>query len=98
MRGPATGASCGTSSRVRSPSGPATLGVDFPGVARPLPFKEAKAQLLSSFERAYVSALLERHPNNLQKAAAAAGLSRKHLYNLLKAIESGEASGDEPDE
>jgi len=78
-----------------SASGPATIGVDFPGVARPLPFKEAKAQLLASFERAYVSALLERHPGNLQQAASAAGLSRKHLYNLMKAIEEGTPSADE---
>jgi DNA-binding NtrC family response regulator len=75
--------------------GPATIGTDFPGVARPLPFKEAKAQLLASFERAYVSALLERHQNNVQQAAAAAGLSRKHLYNLMKAIEEGTPSVDD---
>jgi DNA-binding NtrC family response regulator len=81
-----------------APSGPAMLGVDFPGVARPMPFKEAKAQLVASFERAYVSALLERHPNNIQQAAAAAGLSRKHLYNLMKAIEEGTPSGDSPTE
>jgi DNA-binding NtrC family response regulator len=81
-----------------APAGPATLGMDFPGVARPLPFKEAKAQLLASFERAYVAALLERHPDNMQKAAAAAGLSRKHLYNLLRSIEEGTASGDAPDD
>ena len=72
------------------------LGVDFPGVARPMPFKEAKAQLLASFERAYVSTLLERHGDNIQQAAAAAGLSRKHLYNLMRAIEEGTPSGDEP--
>jgi DNA-binding NtrC family response regulator len=67
--------------------GPATIGVDFPGVTHPLPFKEAKAQLLASFERAYVSALLERHGGNVQKAAASAGLSRKHLYNLMRGID-----------
>jgi DNA-binding NtrC family response regulator len=78
-----------------SSAGPATIGVDFPGVTIPLPFKEAKAQLVASFERAYVSALLERHANNIQQAAAAAGLSRKHLYNLMKAIDEGTPSGDE---
>jgi DNA-binding NtrC family response regulator len=80
-----------------SSAGPAMLGVDFPGVARPAPFKEAKAQLVASFERAYVSALLERHGNNVQQAAAAAGLSRKHLYNLMRAIDEGTASTDEPE-
>lgn len=72
---------------------PTTIGFEFPGVAEPLPFKEAKAQLLESFERAYVTALRKRHPGNVQRAAEAAGLSRKHLYDLLKHVE-----GREPDE
>jgi DNA-binding NtrC family response regulator len=76
-------------------AGPTTIGGDFPGVAVFLPFKEAKAQLLASFERAYVSTLLERHSNNVQQAAAAAGLSRKHLYNLMKAIDDGTPSKDD---
>jgi DNA-binding NtrC family response regulator len=63
---------------------PSTLGGAFPGVASPLPFKEAKEQLLTSFERAYLDALLARHKGNLTQAAAAAGLSRKHLYDLLE--------------
>lgn len=65
-------------------SAPSTLGVQFPGVASPLAFKEAKEQLLASFERAYLDALLARHKDNLTQAAAAADLSRKHLYDLLR--------------
>jgi DNA-binding NtrC family response regulator len=68
-------------------STPSMLGFELPGVSRPMPFKEAKAQLVGTFERAYVSALLERHDNNIQQAAAAAGLSRKHLYNLMRGLE-----------
>jgi DNA-binding NtrC family response regulator len=64
--------------------GPATLGMDFPGVASPLPFKEAREQLLDSFERAYVAALIARTGGNLTKAAQAAGISRSFLYDLVK--------------
>ncbi len=63
---------------------PSTLGNAFPGVASPLPFKEAKEQLLDSFERAYLDAVLERHKGNLTHAAQAAGISRKHLAELCK--------------
>jgi two-component system, NtrC family, response regulator HydG len=72
---------------------PTTLGADFPGVASPLPFKEARAQLLESFERAYVGALLERHRGNVSQAATAAGVSRTFLYELLKRT-TGEEEND----
>lgn len=64
-------------------STPATIGVEFPGVASRLAFKEAKAQLLASFEHAYLTALLKRHSGVVQKAAAEAGLSPKHVYALM---------------
>ena len=67
-----------------------TIGFEFPGVAEEVPYKEAKAQLVESFERAYVGALRKRHPANIQRAATAAGLSRKHLYDLLKRVEGRE--------
>lgn len=76
-------------------SAPATIGFEFPGVTRPLPYKEARAQLLESFERAYVAALLDRHPGNVLRAAEAAGVSRKHLYELIRKVE-GTSSSDEP--
>jgi DNA-binding NtrC family response regulator len=63
---------------------PSTIGAALPGVASPMEFKDAKEQLLASFERSYVDALLARHKGNLTQAAAAAGLSRKHLYDLLR--------------
>ncbi len=76
-------------------SAPATIGFEFPGVTRPLPYKEARAQLLESFERAYVAALLERHPGNVLRAAEAAGVSRKHLYELIRKVE-GTSTDEEP--
>jgi len=77
-----------------APDAPSSLGMDFPGVSSPLPYKEAKGQLLASFERAYVEALMERHGGNVAQAAAAAGLSRKHLYELLHRV-TGETPADE---
>jgi DNA-binding NtrC family response regulator len=74
------------------PDEPLTLGPSYPGVESPMPYKEAKAQLLASFERAYIEALLPRHGGNVSRAAAAAGLSRKHLYDLIG------RSGDDEDE
>jgi DNA-binding NtrC family response regulator len=61
-----------------------TIGSTYPGVVPPLPFKEAKSQLLAGFEHAYVEALLARHKGNISQAAEAAGLSRKHLYELIR--------------
>jgi transcriptional regulator with GAF, ATPase, and Fis domain len=80
-------------------SAPTTIGADFPGVASPLTFKEAKGQLMESFERAYVGALLARHQGNVTKAAAAAGVSRTFLYELMKKTtgEAGDAPGPDDD-
>jgi len=65
---------------------PATLGYCFPGVATPLGYKEAKQQLLSQFEAEYIQALMRRHLGNVSQVATAAGLSRKHVYDLLRRI------------
>ena len=70
-----------------SPAGPLTIGTVYPGVATPMPYKEAKRQLLASFESAYLQALLARHRDNVTEAAAAAGLSRKALYDLMHRCE-----------
>jgi DNA-binding NtrC family response regulator len=73
---------------------PATLGFSFPGVDVPLPYKDAKQRLMAQFESAYVQSLLHRHGGNITQAAKAAGLSRKHLYELLGHLGTSEA-GDE---
>ena len=78
-------------------SAPTTIGAEFPGVSAPAPYQEAKAQLLHGFDRAYVSALMERHHDNVQQAAAAAGLSRKHLYELIRRVDGTETADDLPE-
>jgi DNA-binding NtrC family response regulator len=64
-----------------------------PGDARPasassgvqeLPFKEAKAALVESFERDYLTALLARHRGNISRAAAEAGIDRNYIHRLVK--------------
>jgi DNA-binding NtrC family response regulator len=72
---------------------PATLGHEFPGVAQHMPYKEAKGLLLESFDRVYFAALLDRFPNNVLRAAEAAGLSRRHLYEMLKRTQGFEPGG-----
>jgi DNA-binding NtrC family response regulator len=57
-----------------------------------LPFKVAKAQVIDSFEREYIRALLKRHDGNLSAAARAAEVDRKHLRELLRKHGLREAS------
>ena len=49
-----------------------------------LPFKEAKAALVESFERDYLVALLARHHGNISRAAAEAGIDRNYIHRLVK--------------
>jgi DNA-binding NtrC family response regulator len=49
-----------------------------------LPFKEAKAQLIDTFEREYIRAQLKRHEGNLSAAARSAEVDRKHFRELLR--------------
>ena len=55
-----------------------------PAVNVDLPFKEAKARIVESFEREYIQALLKRHKGNLSAAARGAEIDRKHLRELLR--------------
>jgi DNA-binding NtrC family response regulator len=73
---------------------PATFGYSFPGVESPLPYKEAKLQLLSQFEDEYVQALMRRHSGNVTLAAKEAGLSRKHVYELLRRVDGHQHGED----
>jgi DNA-binding NtrC family response regulator len=52
-------------------------------VALGVPFKEAKEQLVETFTRQYLAALLERHGGNISRAAKAAGIARPHLHKLV---------------
>ena len=49
-----------------------------------LPFKEAKAALVESFERDYLTALLARHKGNISRAASEAGIDRNYIHRLVK--------------
>jgi DNA-binding NtrC family response regulator len=49
-----------------------------------LPFKEAKAALVESFERDYLTALLARHKGNISRAALEAGIDRNYIHRLVK--------------
>jgi transcriptional regulator with PAS, ATPase and Fis domain len=49
-----------------------------------LPFKDAKEQVVDSFERRYVRDLHERHQGNVSAAAREADVDRKHWRDLLK--------------
>jgi DNA-binding NtrC family response regulator len=49
-----------------------------------LPFKEAKAALVESFERDYLVALLNRNKGNISRAAAEAGIDRNYIHRLVK--------------
>jgi transcriptional regulator with PAS, ATPase and Fis domain len=49
-----------------------------------LPFKEAKGQLIESFERDYLDHLLKKHRGNISRAAADAGIDRNYIHRLVK--------------
>ena len=55
-----------------------------PGDVLELPFKEAKAALVESFERDYLTALLARHRGNISRTAAEAGIDRNYIHRLVK--------------
>ncbi len=52
-----------------------------------LPFKVAKEQVISEFERRYLSNLLESAGGNISKAARQAKMDRMYLYRLLQKYE-----------
>jgi transcriptional regulator with GAF, ATPase, and Fis domain len=63
------------------------MSVPFSPLTRPLaeqPFREAKEQAMSSFERLYLTELLRTHQWNLSRAARAAGMDRSHLSTLVR--------------
>lgn len=48
------------------------------------PFKEAKEEWLSSFERDYIFSLLKRNSFNISHAAREADIDRKYFRKLMK--------------
>ncbi len=49
-----------------------------------LPYHEAKAQMLETFERRYLLGLLHRYGGNVSKCAEVAGIDRSSFHRLLK--------------
>lgn len=47
------------------------------------PFKEAKQEIVETFEKEYLQELLDRNKGNVSAAAREAKIDRKHLRNLL---------------
>ena len=47
------------------------------------PFKQAKADLVSEFERRYIELLLSEHDGNISAAARAAGIDRMSIHKML---------------
>jgi DNA-binding NtrC family response regulator len=54
------------------------------GIRTDLPFKEAKGQLVETFEQKYIEDLMRRHKMNLSAAAREAQIDRKHLRELIR--------------
>lgn len=50
----------------------------------PLPFKDAKDQLIDAFEHQYLLDLLDKYDGNVSKAARAADMDRKTITRLMK--------------
>jgi DNA-binding NtrC family response regulator len=48
-----------------------------------LVYKEAKVQMLASFERTYLKHLLEKSQYNLNQASRLSGINRRHLDDML---------------
>ena len=53
-------------------------------LASPVPFKEAKEQLVNAFEREYLEQLARRCGGNVSKASRVAGIDRVYVRKLFK--------------
>jgi DNA-binding NtrC family response regulator len=56
-------------------------------ISSPLAFKEAKQQVIDSFEREFISRALRRHQGNITKAAEEMGLHRQQLQQKIRDLE-----------
>jgi DNA-binding NtrC family response regulator len=63
-----------------------------------VPFKIAKDASIDTFERAYLTALLEAAGNNMSKAARMAGMDRMYLHRLVQkhGLRGGGTAGGAP--
>ena len=68
-------------------------------IAADRPFKDAKNELIDSFEKGYLQDLLARNNNNISRSAREAGIERAYLQRLvrkhgLKGSDQSAATGD----
>ncbi|MBV9950222.1 MAG: sigma-54-dependent Fis family transcriptional regulator, partial [Myxococcales bacterium] len=85
-----------TARRAASPN-PATAG-GAPAFDISVPFKIAKDGAIDTFERGYLTALLEAAGNNMSKAARMAGMDRMYLHRLVQkhGLRGGGTAGGAP--
>jgi transcriptional regulator with GAF, ATPase, and Fis domain len=62
-----------------------------------MPFKEAKGILVESFEREYLTHLLQKHRGNISRAAQEAGIDRNYIHRLVKKYNIPVIRGSEAD-
>lgn len=70
--------------RALAMSSPDRTGLRLPTVATDLPYKEGREQWLNYFEREYLGQLLLKHGGNVSAVAAAAGLDRSYVHELIR--------------
>ncbi len=51
-------------------------------LAEELPLVEARQRIIDAFEARYIQNIIEQHSGNMTRAAAAAGIDRRHFYRL----------------
>jgi DNA-binding NtrC family response regulator len=61
-----------------------TASPGLPAVTADRPFKDAKGDLISEFEQAYIRDLLRRNKGNVSRSAREAGIERAYLQRLLR--------------
>jgi DNA-binding NtrC family response regulator len=49
-----------------------------------VPLRDAKETIIADFERRYLKRLLEKHQQNVSRAAREAQVDRRHFYRLMK--------------
>jgi DNA-binding NtrC family response regulator len=83
--------------RAASPAAGA-VGAAAPSVDIGVPFKIAKDGAIDTFERGYLTALLEAAGNNMSKAARMAGMDRMYLHRLVQkhGLRGGGTAGGAP--
>ncbi|MGN6581529.1 MAG: helix-turn-helix domain-containing protein [Bordetella sp.] len=96
----AYGATPLSASRTSSPRPQRSCGIDIASYEPDEPFRQAKARIVSGFERAYLRQALARHDGNVARAARAANKHRRAFWALMHkhAIDAKAYRGAAPSE